>query len=91
MVINGDLEIGTLMAAIAAHKDLAAPWKELLNFYQRQVDAKIKYEQVMEQFQPAGMIEQSRQLDEPEKIEPLTGEVSATGLSLIDETGVPLL
>ncbi|MEC8462592.1 MAG: ABC transporter ATP-binding protein [Pseudomonadota bacterium] len=91
LVINGDLEIGTLMAAIAAHKDLAAPWKELLNFYQRQADAKIKYEQVMEQFQPAGMIEQSRQLDEPEKIEPLTGEVSATGLSLIDETGVPLL
>ena len=45
-VIQGRLEIGTLMAAIAAHKDLGAPWKELLNYYQRREDARIKYEQV---------------------------------------------
>ncbi|MBT4486726.1 MAG: ABC transporter ATP-binding protein, partial [Rhodospirillaceae bacterium] len=44
-VITGDLEIGTLVAAIAAHKDLAAPWKELLAYYQMQADATIKYEQ----------------------------------------------
>ena len=91
LVVKGELEIGTLMAAIAAHKDLAAPWKELLNFYQRQADAKIKYEQVMEQFQPVGMMAESRQLDEPEKVDPLRGEISASGLSLGDDSGAALV
>ena len=91
LAIKGELEIGTLMAAIAAHKDLAAPWKELLNFYQRQADAKIKYEQVMEQFQPVGLAEESRQLDEPDAIAPLSGEIAASNLSLIDDTGAALV
>ena len=91
LAIKGELEIGTLMAAIAAHKDLAAPWKELLTFYQRQADAKIKYEQVMEQFQPVGLMEENNQLDEPEQISPITGEISASNLSLIDDTGAALV
>lgn len=91
LAIKGELEIGTLMAAIAAHKDLAAPWKELLNFYQRQADAKIKYEQVMEQFQPVGLMEEARQLDEPENVSPVSGEISASNLSLADDTGAALV
>ena len=91
LVINGDLEFGALFAAIAAHKDLAAPWKDLLNFYQRQADAKIKYEQVIEQFQPAGMMEEDRQLGEPEGINALKGDISASGLSLGDDTGAVLV
>ena len=91
LVINGDLEFGALFAAIAAHKDLAAPWKDLLNFYQRQADAKIKYEQVIEQFQPAGMMEEDRQLGEPEDINALKGDISASGLSLGDDTGAMLV
>ena len=91
LVINGDLEFGALFAAIAAHKDLAAPWKDLLNFYQRQADAKIKYEQVIEQFQPAGMMEEDRQLEEPEDINALKGDISASGLSLGDDTGAMLV
>ena len=91
LVINGELEFGTLFAAIAAHKDLAAPWKELLNFYQRQADAKIKYKQVIEQFQPVGMMDEQRQLGEPDAIEALSGEVSASGLSLGDDTGAVLV
>ena len=91
LVINGDLEFGALFAAIAAHKDLAAPWKDLLNFYQRQADAKIKYEQVIEQFQPAGMMEEDRQLGEPEGINALKGDISASGLSLGDDTGAILV
>ena len=42
LVITGGLDIGTLMAAIAAHKDLAGPWKELLTYYQMKEDARIK-------------------------------------------------
>ena len=50
LVIMGDLTFGALVAALAAYKDLAAPWKELLDYYQRMADAKIKYEQLQSQF-----------------------------------------
>ncbi len=90
-VIQGDLEIGTLVAAIAAHKDLAAPWKELLTYYQMQADASIKYEQVVSQFGPAGMRGPEYQLEEPETIPALTGELTATNLSLSDDQDTPVV
>nr|WP_067286308.1 ABC transporter transmembrane domain-containing protein [Marinobacterium profundum] len=51
LAIRGELTIGALVAAVAAHKDLAAPWKELLDYYQQYQDSMIKYEQILEQFQ----------------------------------------
>lgn len=50
LVIQSQLSLGALVAAIAAYKDMVAPWKELLKYYQMQQDAKIKYEQLVEQF-----------------------------------------
>lgn len=49
-VIQGDLSLGALVAVLAAYKDLNAPWKELLKYYQTKEDVKIKYEQVVEMF-----------------------------------------
>ena len=54
-VIEGSLSLGGLVAVLAAYKDLPPPWKELLNHYQIREDAKIKYDQVVTQFAPAGM------------------------------------
>jgi putative ABC transport system ATP-binding protein len=85
LVIQGDLSFGALVAVLAAYKDLASPWTELLNFYQLLQDAKIKYDQVVEQFQPEGMIDDRRQLDPPAVIPPLTGEVAAANLSLAED------
>ena len=90
-VIQGRLEIGTLMAAIAAHKDLAAPWKELLNYYQRREDARIKYEQVITQFSPSGMLDESLQLGPAPADARVSGELAASGLALRDDTGTTFL
>jgi ABC-type multidrug transport system fused ATPase/permease subunit len=90
-VIVGELQIGTLMAAIAAHKDLAAPWKEILAFYQRREDARIKYEQVVSQFQPAGLLDEALQSAEPEPPGPLRGEVQTANLTLTDDHGDDLV
>ena len=87
LVIGGSLELGTLVAAIAAHKDLRGPWKELLGFYQRREDSKIKYDQVVAQFEPIGMPDESIQTEEPESGEPLTGDVTTANLTLTDEVG----
>jgi putative ABC transport system ATP-binding protein len=61
-VLRGDLTIGSMVAVLVAYKDLAGPWKELLRYYQRKEDIKVKYTQVIDQFSPAGMTE-SAQID----------------------------
>ena len=91
LVIIGDLDIGTLMAAIAAHKDLASPWKELLNYYQMKEDAKIKYDQVVSQFEPAGMREEDYQVSVPDEIAHLEGELATSNLTLIDDQDVNVI
>ena len=91
LVIQGDLTFGALVAVLAAYKDLSAPWRELINYYQRKEDARIKYEQLIEQFQPAGMIEEELQRDEPEHWPELKGPVIATNLVLEEEGGFKMV
>src|SRR5216684_1654685 len=90
-VIKGELSFGALVAVLAAYKDLSSPWKELLDFYQNQQDVAIKYEQVVEQFQVADMLDRHLLLEEPETVEPFRGEVTAANLNLVDSDGIHLL
>jgi ABC-type multidrug transport system fused ATPase/permease subunit len=91
LVIRGDLSFGALVAVLAAYKDLASPWKELLDFYQIKEDSRIKYEQIVEQFQPAGMIDARLQMAEPQTSPSLTGELSVINLSFAEEDGSRVL
>ncbi len=50
LVINGSLSFGALVAVLAAYKDLASPWKELLDWYQTLANVTVKYETVVENF-----------------------------------------
>lgn len=56
LAIKGNLSVGALIAVISAHKDMNAPWKELLAYYQQLADARIKYDTVIQQFDPPGML-----------------------------------
>ena len=87
LVILESLTFGALVAALAAYKDLAAPWKELLNYYQRMADARIKYADLTEQFKPAGMMDEALQRRRPETIDSLRGPIAAKTLTLVDEDG----
>src|SRR5260370_3583103 len=51
------LFVGALAAVLLAYKDLASPGKELVRFYSMLHDSKIKYEQIIQQFPPAGMMD----------------------------------
>ncbi|SFI05577.1 ABC transporter ATP-binding protein/permease [Albimonas pacifica] len=53
-VIHGQLDVGALTAVLIAYKDLAAPWKELLRFYQDYSDMNARYNSVMENFAEDG-------------------------------------
>src|SRR5436190_16257923 len=91
LVIGGSLSFGALVAVLAAYKDLASPWKELLDFYQQKEDSRIKYEQIVEQFEPAGMIDARLQMAEPQSSIPLSGELSVVNLAFAEEDGSRVL
>lgn len=85
LVITGDLSFGALVAALAAYKDMSAPWKELLAYYQRLADAHIKYEQLHEQFELPDLGPE-HQLIVP--LSPkLSGPLDVSALSWTDEDG----
>jgi hypothetical protein len=90
-VIQGQITLGALVAVVAAHKDLASPWKELLTYYQTMFDVKIKYEQTVAQFAPAGLVDEARETAEPPEGVDLGGRLRAQNLTIADESGEPIL
>lgn len=91
LVIKGDLSLGALVAVLAAYKDLAPPWKELLNFYQRMEDARIKYQQLMERFDPPNMFSEEVMVSSLEGGTPLSGQIVGSNLTLEEDAGTRIL
>jgi putative ABC transport system ATP-binding protein len=91
LAISGHLDVGGLVAVIAAYKDLPGPIKELLDWYQQLQDVQIKYEQVVEQFQPDGMLPAEAQDLAVDASQPLVGDIVAANLVVIDESDRKLL
>jgi len=89
LVIHGRLSFGALVAVLAAYKDLAAPWKELLDWYQQKEDNRIKYEQVVEQFHVADLLD-DRLLNEEEDI-PLRGNLAFRNVGFGEDGGTGVL
>jgi ABC-type multidrug transport system fused ATPase/permease subunit len=91
LVIKGEMSSGALVGALIAYKDMSAPWRELLNYYQQKEDIRIKYEQVVEQFVPAGTMPAEIQLDEPALIAPLQGQIEASNVGLTEDGKVMIV
>ncbi len=91
LVITGDLTAGALAAALTAHKDMSAPWKELLDYYQQFQDSKIKFDQVTEQFRPENMLDANLQAPIEDAPPPLAGPLSAANLTLVEDASTKLL
>ena len=90
-VITGDLSFGALVAVLAAYKDLSGPWRELLNYYQRTEDVRIKYEQVVEMFVPTDL-QPAHQITGTEEIEgPLPTRLTLSSVAYTDEGGSQVL
>ena len=91
LAIAGRLDIGTLVAVIAAYKDLPSPIKELIDWDQQRMDVQIKYTQVVEQFTTDDLAQPGLQemVDAPQL--PQQGSVKAANLSLLDESGTKVL
>ena len=83
-VIIGKLSLGALVAVLAAYKDLSAPWKELLKFYQITEDTRVKYKQIIEQFQPDHMLNPELQKTSTD-INEISGPINVASVSYSED------
>ena len=84
-VIRGEISIGALVAVLAAYKDLNSPWKELLNYYQLQADVRVKYEQVVDQFDPPDMLQEELQDADEGGPDGVAGELQAANVTYSED------
>jgi putative ABC transport system ATP-binding protein len=90
LVIQGELTLGALVAALSAYKDLISPWKELLAYYNQFMDSSIRYETIIEQFDPDGLMDEAQQSEFPEPLPNLSGAIELNNVSF-NEDDVPAL
>ncbi|WP_246455549.1 ABC transporter transmembrane domain-containing protein [Sulfitobacter aestuariivivens] len=91
LVIRGNVSLGALVAALAAYKDLSAPWKELLTYYTSFHEMSQRWTLITDRFAPAGMMEDGLFDDPPETIGRLTGDIVFDRVSARDVDGIPLV
>lgn len=59
LVIMGQLSLGSLVAVLAAYKDMYSPWKDLTDYYQKSEDARVRYDQLSEFFARRSLFDKS--------------------------------
>jgi putative ABC transport system ATP-binding protein len=91
LALTGRFDVGSLIAVINAYKELPSPVKELIDWDQQRQDAQIKYEQVIEQFSPSGMLPEDRQRLLDEEIKAPNGALAAQSIAYHEEGGARLL
>lgn len=89
--LNGNLDIGQLVAVIAAYKDLPSPIRELITWDQQRLDVQVKYSQVIEQFNADEMMDGELQKPLTEPVPPLKGDLRFSGVGVTDEAGAKLI
>lgn len=91
LVINGDVTLGALVAALAAYKDLSAPWKELLTYYNQVQELGQRWELITDRFAPDGMLDEALFEGRPDETPRLSGSLELKNLSVNDSDGNPVL
>ncbi|GGD95991.1 hypothetical protein GCM10011390_13430 [Aureimonas endophytica] len=89
--ITGHLDIGQLVAVIAAYKDLPSPLKDLIDWDQLRLDVQVKFEQVIEQFHIPNLADEALQAPEATRVAALAGGFALAGAALQDENGGRIL
>ena len=89
LALKGSLDIGQLVAVIAAYRDLPPPIKELIDWDQERADVTVKYQQIVAQF-PS---ERLRLEVAPKTDIKIADEapIRVESLKVTDQTGVALL
>ncbi len=89
--ITGRMDVGAVVGVLLAYKDLPSPIKELIDWDQQRQDVQIKYEQVIDQFQPEGMMEPELQALPDGPPPPLGHEIALSGVTVSEDGRVKQL
>jgi putative ABC transport system ATP-binding protein len=89
LALRGQLDVGQLVAVIAAYKDLPGPLKELIDWDQARQDVQVKYQTVLAQFAVEGQLDPA--LQAPGAAGPVAAPLAAVNLGVIDEAGAQSL
>ncbi|MCW5745681.1 MAG: ATP-binding cassette domain-containing protein [Alphaproteobacteria bacterium] len=87
LVLFGDMQVGAVVGVLLAYKDLPGPVKELIDWDQQRQDVQQKYEQVVEQFEPDGMLARELQMVPDGPVAPLSGEIVLSGVTVAEDSG----
>ncbi|MEN3930005.1 ABC transporter ATP-binding protein/permease [Microvirga sp. W0021] len=89
--VTGRMDIGQLVAVIAAYRDLPPPLKELIDWDQQRLDVQVKYDQVVQQFAPEHLLpEPVSTISLDAKIE-FGSPLKIDDLSISDAQSLPIL
>jgi putative ABC transport system ATP-binding protein len=89
--ITGQMDVGAVVGVLLAYKDLPSPIKELIDWDQQRQDVQIKYEQVIDQFQPEGMMPPELQAIPDGPPPPLGNELALAGVVVTEDGRVKQL
>ena len=89
--ITGQMDVGAVVGVLLAYKDLPGPIKELIDWDQQRQDVQIKYEQVIDQFQPEGMMPEALQAIPDGPPPPLGKELALAGVTVSEDGRVKQL
>ncbi len=89
--ITGQMDVGAVVGVLLAYKDLPSPIKELIDWDQQRQDVQIKYEQVIDQFQPEGMMPEALQMIPDGPPPPLGRELALAGVTVSEDGRVKQL
>lgn len=87
--LTGRLDIGQLVAVIAAYRELPPPLKELIDWDQQRLDVQVKYDQVVSYFSPDKLSPVEQEFDHTDA--PLTGPLVISDLEVVDHHGLPTI
>ncbi len=88
LLMQGKTELGSIVAFLSAQEKLYDPWKELIDFYQTQQDASVRYQKIMQIFTGTSEFTLSAErLPEPEP----QGRIKISELEFVTANGIKLL
>jgi putative ABC transport system ATP-binding protein len=91
LALEGRLDVGQLVAVIAAYKDLPTPLKELIDWDQERQNVEVKYQQVVEQFDVDGVLDPKLQALDGQSVAALKEPLSVAKVTYTDEGGTRVL
>ncbi|MEM6460950.1 MAG: ABC transporter transmembrane domain-containing protein [Pseudomonadota bacterium] len=91
LVITGRLDIGSLVASIAAYKDLPSPIKGIIDWDQQRTFNQIRYEQAIDDFAGTNIASGTLQAETEAAPKPITKGFSLENVTVLDSQEQPIV